>query len=467
MRRRTASDRRPSLRALVALGTAALVVAWLEFFIVRHQVIFGILGIAIAIALAVVAVHHRRRGGWIFLAGLSVVVAVFQLLWITTTLYPFWIAALVATVLLALSVWLDGWKARAKEPVRGAARLRRCAAHAGGVFGASAAGILSIALASVAIDPSPIAIAVQSVSGSGNSFEPRAATTVTEVNGAQLTSDIQYGSTYPNSYLDIYIADSDPSVSRPTYLVVHGGGFIAGSKSDGDPNAAGADDAYFALGSGPVLDAGYNVVSIDYALAPQVRYPVPVIQLGEAMQFLQANGAQYGLDMSRVVLAGGSAGGHIVAQYAAIQTSVDYAQQIGIGQTMDTTALKAVVLDSAALVPARAGRSQAPVISRDWLFYLSLRSYVGTSKELLAQADITKHVSASYPPTFIADGNTGTFPDQATDLAAALTALGVKNDLDIPPISEATLGHGYMTASSRWTDLYNEHKLAFLTAVVQ
>lgn len=467
MRTRTTSDRRPSSGALIALGFGALMAAWLEFFVIRHQAIFGVLATVIAAALAVVAVHHHRQGGWASLAGLSVVVAVLQLLWITTTLYPFWIAAFVATVFLALSAWFCGWTARAKEPVQGAARLRRRAAHLGGVLGASIAGILSIALVSIAIDPSLIAVAVQSASGSGNSFEPRAAPTISEVNGAQLTNDVEYGSTYPNSYLDIYIADNDPSISRPTYLVVHGGGFIAGSKSDGDPNAAGADDAYFALGSGPVLDAGYNVVAIDYALAPQVRYPVPVIQLGEAMQFLEANGAQYGLDMSRVVLAGGSAGGHIVAQYAAIQTSADYAQQLGIEQTMDATALEAVVLDSAALAPARAGRSQAPVLSRDWLFDLSLRSYVGTSKELLAQADITKHVSAGYPPTFIADGNTGTFPDQAIDLATTLTALGVENDLNIPPVSEVTLAHGYMAASSPWTDMYNEHKLAFLAAVVR
>lgn len=42
------------------------------------------------------------------------------------------------------------------------------------------------------------------------------------MNGARLTNDIQYGTQYPNSYLDVYIADNDPTVVRPTYLFFTG-----------------------------------------------------------------------------------------------------------------------------------------------------------------------------------------------------------------------------------------------------
>lgn len=451
----------------ILLGTGVIASAWLEFFIVRHHTAFGVLSIVLAVAAAVLALRRRRPRGWLLLAGLGGLSALLQLLWITTSLYPLWIAAFIATLALGLAHWLAAWRSRRRDQTHGATKVRRGALRGIALLGAAVATVLSIAFVAIAITPAPLAIALQSSGGAGNSFEPAAPTETKVVRGTRLTNDIQYGTTYPNSYLDIYIADDDPSVSRPTFLVVHGGGFILGSKSDGDPNAVGADDSYFALGSGPVLDAGYNVVSIDYALAPQVPYPTPVIQLGQAVQFLQQHGAQYGVDMSRVVLSGGSAGGHIVGQYAAIQTNPDYAKQMDIAPTMDPAHLKAAVFDSAALIPSLAGHTQEPVLARDWSFDLALRSYIGTSRDLVEQANIVTHVTSAFPPSFLADGNTGTFPDQATQLSHKLTSLGVKNSLDIPPVSQAVLGHGFMATPSLYTEEYNREKLAFLAAVVR
>lgn len=110
--------------------------------------------------------------------------------------------------------------------------------------------------------------------------------------------------------MDIYIADADSSVDRPTYVSTQSGGFILGDKAEGDPAAVGAGG--FSIVTDSVLDAGYNFVSLDYAFAPQVEYPVPVIQLSQAISFLKRHADEYGLDMSAVVLAGGSAGGQSV-----------------------------------------------------------------------------------------------------------------------------------------------------------
>lgn len=58
---------------------------------------------------------------------------------------------------------------------------------------------------------------------------------------------------------------------------------------------------------------------MNYAFAPEYRFPTQTIQLGEALQFLETNADRYGLDMSRVVLAGSSAGGQIVGSYANVR----------------------------------------------------------------------------------------------------------------------------------------------------
>jgi acetyl esterase/lipase len=57
--------------------------------------------------------------------------------------------------------------------------------------------------------------------------------------------------------------------------------------------------------------AGVAVVGIDYALSPEVRYPVALEQVVDVVRWLQANGDNHGLDASRLALGGDSAGGNL------------------------------------------------------------------------------------------------------------------------------------------------------------
>lgn len=58
---------------------------------------------------------------------------------------------------------------------------------------------------------------------------------------------------------------------------------------------------------------------------------------------------EYDLDMSNVVLGGGSAGGQIVGQFAAIQTNEEYRNKMKIKQSLQPNEIKAVVFNSAVL----------------------------------------------------------------------------------------------------------------------
>jgi acetyl esterase/lipase len=57
--------------------------------------------------------------------------------------------------------------------------------------------------------------------------------------------------------------------------------------------------------------AGVAVVGIDYALSPEVRYPVALEQVVDVVRWLQANGPEHGLDATRLALGGDSAGGNL------------------------------------------------------------------------------------------------------------------------------------------------------------
>ena len=94
------------------------------------------------------------------------------------------------------------------------------------------------------------------------------------------------------------------SVARllPTILYFHGGGFVIGSL-EGDDLAC----RYFCARS------GCAVVSVDYRLAPEHKFPAAIDDGVAAFRWLSAEAAQLGLDPSRIVLAGDSAGGTIAA----------------------------------------------------------------------------------------------------------------------------------------------------------
>ena len=82
--------------------------------------------------------------------------------------------------------------------------------------------------------------------------------------------DVQYDRSLPNGYLDIYYP-ADMANSKPlTVIYIHGGGYIWGDKASGDPNAG--NNAFDASLTYQLVDAGYPVISMNYALAPEYRW---------------------------------------------------------------------------------------------------------------------------------------------------------------------------------------------------
>jgi acetyl esterase/lipase len=437
--------------ALLVVGLAAMLVAWLEFWFVRHE---ALLGAVLPLTLAGTGLLFHLRGvGRLARAatGVAVVGVVAQLACFLSGWYPLWVLAQAASVVLAFGCFLQVWLLRRRGRATGARRVVRGASRVAGGLAALAAAVVSAVVVLTSITPAPLTAALQSALGYGNSFQPdgEPMRTTTAQTGALRISDIRYGEDHPNSYLDVYIADGDRTVERPTYVYVHGGGFIVGGKASGDP-AAGPNGAFDVI-SGPLLEAGYNVVSVGYALAPGAAYPIPVIQLSQAVAFLQHHGGDYGIDMDQVVVAGSSAGGQIIGQFANIQTGSAYAGQLGVAPVMHGN-LKAAVFDSAALDADRLSRSQTPDAPAEWLYTLAGRTYLGHDEARRNEANVIDHVTRDFPPAFIADGNTATFPDQARDLHEQLDQLGVENVLNLYPRTDAVLGarvHGHTVALDR------------------
>lgn len=328
--------------------------------------------------------------------------------------------------------------------------------------------VITLLLTYLTVDSSPIAKLTQSVANTINSFEPQTDFTVTVSEGNQLLENIQYGTELPNSYLDIILPEGDNINSRPTYIFFHGGGFVAGDKMQGDPNQVSEYSASL-YHFEEMVKAGYNVVTVNYALASQYPYPTAIKQLSDAVVFLEKNAEKYQLNMNEVVIAGASAGGNLAAEFITIQANPSYAEELNVTPVLDSSKIKAAVLEVPALDPNRVAKTHRPSIIEDYVFGHALAAYmeqslVSPNRELYASRNLINKITADFPPVFITDGNIGSFMDQAQDYAKKLAEKGVTYELYIP--DEVTYGdqpHGYLAdIYSEATQTYIKKKISFL-----
>lgn len=100
--------------------------------------------------------------------------------------------------------------------------------------------------------------------------------------------------------LDLLLPSAEPS--RPVVLFMHGGGWRSGSPRASDR-----------IMRSIAAQSGCAVAALRYSLSPEVRYPAALNEVIAAVDFLQKNGAQYGLDPSQIALSGISAGANLAA----------------------------------------------------------------------------------------------------------------------------------------------------------
>jgi acetyl esterase len=111
----------------------------------------------------------------------------------------------------------------------------------------------------------------------------------------------------------------------PGLLFVHGGGWF-----QGDLDTSEVESGHLASAVGCV------VVHVDYRLAPEHPYPVPLEDVVAAWSWLHGNAARLGIDTSRVAVAGVSAGGNLAAALCLVAR--DRGLAMPIAQLLDVPA---------------------------------------------------------------------------------------------------------------------------------
>lgn len=231
--------------------------------------------------------------------------------------------------------------------------------------------------------------------------------------------------------LDIFRPARRAGEALPMVVWVHGGGFMSGDK------------AHVANYLKIIAGRGIAAVGVNYGLGPLARYPEPVRDVADALRYLRKNAQRLGLDPTRVVLAGDSAGAQIAAQVAIVVTSRAYAAGMRMTSPLPREALRGVVLFCGLYDPDLDDNAA------EYARFLKMATWAYFGVEDIsedprkAQFSIVGNLPAGMPPLFVSAGNGDPLVKHSQELLRVARGKGIAVEPLFFPDAVPKLDHEY------------------------
>jgi acetyl esterase/lipase len=208
----------------------------------------------------------------------------------------------------------------------------------------------------------------------------------------------------------------------PCIVVIHGGAWRAGNKSQHAPHIK------------RFAELGYVSASVQYRFCPKHVFPAQVQDVKCAVRFLRANAEKLGLDPQRIGAMGVSAGAHLAMMLDTVDEESDL-EGTGGNDKQPSKVQCAVSI----VGPTELWASDIPEISKPLL-----RDFIGGTPqekaELTKQASPIAHLSKDDGPILMIHGTKDELvpPTQVYKMVDAMGTIGVKGRAEVLP----GLSHG-------------------------
>jgi acetyl esterase len=213
-----------------------------------------------------------------------------------------------------------------------------------------------------------------------------------------------------------------PGEARPTVVLLHGGGWALGSLDSHDGIARGICAAARAV-----------VVSVDYRLAPEARFPAPVEDAYAAVCWAAEHAGELGGDPDALVVAGDSAGGQLTAAAAQL------ARERG-GPRIALQVLVYPVTDPGGRTESKRTLSEGYFLDRALIRWFGAQYFAAPEDLAHPWAAPLRADPAGLPPAHVVTAGCDPLRDEGQAYAARLREAGV-------PVTEGRfpgLFHGFL-----------------------
>ena len=221
--------------------------------------------------------------------------------------------------------------------------------------------------------------------------------------GVEICDNVSYGPHGEANLLCVY-RPKDTKGKLPCIVNFHGGGYFYGNKE------------LYQYYSAGLAERGFVVVTFNYRMVPEHRFPAPLQDANRVMKWIERKGDWYGIDVNNVFLVGDSAGAQLVNHYATIMTNPEFAAnfkfEVPTGVKVRAVAMNCGLYNVLNL--------------KDFPMRFMMMAYArGAFRKKSNRLDVVGNMTSDFPPSYVATATHDFLRSHAKPLEELLRKLGV------------------------------------------
>ena len=240
--------------------------------------------------------------------------------------------------------------------------------------------------------------------------------------------------------LDVYTPKNIESKTYPAVLLIHGGGWLVGSKENERVMAQ-----HLALN-------GYVAITASYRLGLEAPYPAGVIDLKDAIKWMRKNAKKYKINPDKIAVLGASAGGQLACLLGVTPNSSVY----GKDEIFSDEVQAIVNIDGIVSFIHPEASSEGKMAS------IWLNGSRTENPKNWKEASPLEHVNANTPPTLFINSAQPRFHAGRDDMLILLNKHNIYNEVHTIPDSP----HSFWLMHP-WFETTLNYTVSFLNVILK
>ena len=199
-------------------------------------------------------------------------------------------------------------------------------------------------------------------------------------------------------HLDAYYTKA--SQKKPAIVILHGGGWKSGNKSQMETFAQ------------EMASKGFSSFTIEYRLSQEAKYPAGIFDVKKAIQFIKSNAKQFNIDTTKIAILGCSSGGQMAALIGSTNNNSLFENK---DSSIKTSSTVQAIIDIDGILAFKHPESAEGTIAGLWL-----GGNYEEKPEVWKQASALTHTDKNTPPTLFINSSLPRFHAGRDDMIAIL-----------------------------------------------